>query len=52
VSQLEHALQCAQLACEAGAGNALVVAALLHDADLVAGHVAAKRVRVVGSRSR
>jgi phosphonate degradation associated HDIG domain protein len=31
VSQTEHALQAAHLAEEAGAGNALVVAALLHD---------------------
>src|SRR5579872_4678681 len=31
VSQLEHALQCAQLAAAADAGDALVAAALLHD---------------------
>jgi len=31
VSQLEHALQCAQLAQAAGADDALVAAALLHD---------------------
>jgi len=31
VSQLEHALQCAALAQQAGARNELVVAALLHD---------------------
>jgi [1-hydroxy-2-(trimethylamino)ethyl]phosphonate dioxygenase len=31
VSQLEHALQCASLAEQAGAENSLVVAALLHD---------------------
>lgn len=31
VTQLEHALQCAQLATEAGASDELVVAALLHD---------------------
>lgn len=31
VSQLEHALQCAQLAEQDGAPDALVVAALLHD---------------------
>ena len=31
VSQLEHALQCAQLAEEAGAGPELVAACLLHD---------------------
>ena len=31
VSQLEHALQCAQLATADGAGDALVAAALLHD---------------------
>ncbi|HEX2817214.1 MAG TPA: HD domain-containing protein, partial [Phenylobacterium sp.] len=31
VSQLEHALQCAQLATLDGAGDALVAAALLHD---------------------
>ncbi|MEM8677903.1 MAG: phosphonate degradation HD-domain oxygenase [Planctomycetota bacterium] len=31
VTQLEHALQCAQLAEQAGASDALVVAALLHD---------------------
>jgi phosphonate degradation associated HDIG domain protein len=31
VTQLEHALQSAQLAEEAGAGDALVTAALLHD---------------------
>lgn len=31
VSQLEHALQSAQLAQEAGADNAVVLAALLHD---------------------
>jgi [1-hydroxy-2-(trimethylamino)ethyl]phosphonate dioxygenase len=31
VSQLEHALQCAQLATEAGANDDLIVAALLHD---------------------
>ncbi|NWG75838.1 MAG: HD domain-containing protein, partial [Rubrivivax sp.] len=31
VSHLEHALQCAALAARAGAGDALVAAALLHD---------------------
>jgi [1-hydroxy-2-(trimethylamino)ethyl]phosphonate dioxygenase len=31
VTQLEHALQCASLAHMAGAGSALVMAALLHD---------------------
>ena len=31
VTQLEHALQCALLAAEEGAGEALVAAALLHD---------------------
>jgi phosphonate degradation associated HDIG domain protein len=31
VSQLDHALQCAQLAQESGAGDALIAAALLHD---------------------
>lgn len=31
VSQLDHALQCAQLACEAGDHKELVVSALLHD---------------------
>jgi phosphonate degradation associated HDIG domain protein len=31
VSQLEHALQCAALAAEAGASDALVAACLLHD---------------------
>lgn len=31
VTQLEHALQCAQLAEQAGADDALVTAALLHD---------------------
>jgi predicted HD phosphohydrolase len=31
VSQLEHALQCAQLAQEAGETDATIVAALLHD---------------------
>lgn len=31
VSQLEHALQCAHLAAEEGAGDGLVAAALLHD---------------------
>jgi len=31
VSQLEHALQCASLARDSGADDALVVAALLHD---------------------
>ncbi len=31
VSQLEHALQCAQLAVQAGDDDALVVACLLHD---------------------
>src|SRR6185369_17192362 len=31
ISQLEHALQCAHLAAEAGAGDALVAASLLHD---------------------
>ncbi len=31
ISQLEHALQCGQLAEQAGAGAALITAALLHD---------------------
>jgi gamma-butyrobetaine dioxygenase len=31
ISQLDHALQCAALAAEAGAGDALIAAALLHD---------------------
>ena len=31
VSQLEHALQCAQLAEQAGAGDELITACLLHD---------------------
>jgi phosphonate degradation associated HDIG domain protein len=31
ISQLEHALQCALLAAEEGAGEALIAAALLHD---------------------
>ena len=31
VTQLDHALQCASLAAEAGASDALVAAALLHD---------------------
>jgi phosphonate degradation associated HDIG domain protein len=31
VSQLQHALQCAALAMQAAAGDALVIAALLHD---------------------
>lgn len=45
VTQLEHALQCAERAVAAGAGDALVVAALLHDVghlltveDAAAGH--------------
>lgn len=31
VSQLEHALQCAQKACDAGADQETIIAALLHD---------------------
>jgi phosphonate degradation associated HDIG domain protein len=31
ISQLDHALQCAELAEQAGAGDALIAAALLHD---------------------
>ncbi len=31
VTQLEHALQCATLACEAGKSNELITACLLHD---------------------
>ncbi len=39
VSQLEHALQCAQLAEQAGETDATVVAALLHDVGhLIAAH--------------
>ena len=40
VSQLEHALQCAWLAEQAGAGDALVTASLLHDLGhlLIAAH--------------
>jgi phosphonate degradation associated HDIG domain protein len=37
VSQLEHALQCAHFAQQAGAGDALVVATLVHDV----GHILA-----------
>ncbi|HSW18731.1 MAG TPA: HD domain-containing protein [Ramlibacter sp.] len=39
VSQLEHALQCAALAEQAGEGDAVIVAALLHDV----GHLVAPR---------
>ena len=41
VTQLEHALQCAQLAEQAGAGAELVAAALLHDI----GHLVASELR-------
>lgn len=44
VSQLEHALQCAQLAEEAGATPALVCACLLHDL----GHLIAERPNETG----
>ena len=58
VTQLEHALQCAQLAVRAGASETLVVAALLHDighlvADLApdaAEHGIDDRHEVVGNR--
>ncbi len=45
VSQLDHALQCAQLAEEAGESEATVVAALLHDL----GHLLASRGAVRGA---
>ena len=48
VSQLEHALQCAQLAREAGARDALVVAALLHDVGHLCADAAAPRMRDLG----
>lgn len=38
VSQLEHALQCAQLAENAGESDSTVVAALLHDLGHMLGH--------------
>ena len=38
VSQLEHALQCAQLAENAGESDNTVVAALLHDLGHMLGH--------------
>ena len=45
ISQLEHALQCAHFAEQAGAGDALVVATLLHDIGhiLEGGELAAER---------
>lgn len=45
VSQLEHALQCAQLAEDAGASPDLVCACLLHDL----GHLVADRPHALGS---
>jgi [1-hydroxy-2-(trimethylamino)ethyl]phosphonate dioxygenase len=47
VSQLEHALQCATLAEEAGAAPALIIAALLHDI----GHLVHDLGRDVARRS-
>ena len=44
VSQLEHALQCAQLAQEEGAGAELVAAAFLHDV----GHLVVERPHFMG----
>jgi phosphonate degradation associated HDIG domain protein len=44
VSQLEHALQCAQLAQEEGAGTELVAAAFLHDV----GHLVVERPNFMG----
>lgn len=45
ISQLEHALQCAHFAEQGGAGDALVVATLLHDIGhiLEGGELAAER---------
>jgi phosphonate degradation associated HDIG domain protein len=43
VSQLEHALQCARLAAEAGAGVELVAAAFLHDV----GHLVVERPHMI-----
>jgi phosphonate degradation associated HDIG domain protein len=45
VSQLEHALQCAQLAEAAGAGTELVAAAFLHDV----GHLVVERPHMIDS---
>ncbi|HVX66887.1 MAG TPA: HD domain-containing protein [Bryobacteraceae bacterium] len=45
VSQLEHALQCAHLARQAGADDELVAAALLHDI----GHLVAGAAAEIGS---
>lgn len=47
VSQLEHALQCAHLAEEAGATPELIAACLLHDL----GHLVAHRPHAVGERT-
>ena len=46
VSQLEHALQCATLAEEAGATPELVCACLMHDL----GHLVAQKPHVIGER--
>ncbi|MBV8682669.1 MAG: HD domain-containing protein [Caulobacteraceae bacterium] len=48
VSQIEHALQCAYLAVEEGAGDHLVAAALLHDF----GHLFEARGEVAESEGR
>jgi phosphonate degradation associated HDIG domain protein len=47
VSQLEHALQCAMLAEDAGATPELVAACLLHDL----GHLVAQKPHAVGSKT-
>lgn len=47
LSQLEHALQCAQLAQQAGAGAALVAACLLHDL----GHLLARDGATASAKS-
>lgn len=48
VSQLEHALQCAALAQEDGAGPALVAAALLHDIGHLCADWQAPRMGALG----
>src|SRR4051794_33510456 len=48
VSQLEHALQCAALARDAGGSHALVLAALLHDVGHLCAAESAPRMQGLG----
>ena len=50
VTQLEHALQCAQLSMAADDSDALVAASLLHDVGHLWAHLSTKAIQMIITR--